>query len=91
LRERLGLDHNLGTGTRAKQIAMVWACAGKRKWLGEEIFNSWPTFSPYLHNTVCSGLQSHSSLLRFTPGLFTLEWTHRATFAWLQAWTSQVW
>ena len=43
-------------------------------------------FSPYLHNRVCSGETSHNPLLRFTPGLFTLEWTHRATFAWLQAW-----
>ena len=49
-------------------------------------FNSLPTFSPYLHNTVCSGETSHNPLLRLTPGLFTLEWTHRATFAWLQAW-----
>ena len=48
--------------------------------------NSWPTFSPYLHNRVCSGETSHNPLLRFTPGLFMLEWTHWATFAWLQAW-----
>jgi len=34
LRERLGLDDNLGT--RAKQVAMVWACATKRRQLLDE-------------------------------------------------------
>jgi len=29
LRERLGLDDSLGT--TAKQVAMVWACAAKRR------------------------------------------------------------
>jgi len=34
LRERLGLDDNLGT--TAKQAAMVWA--KRRQWLGEEMY-----------------------------------------------------
>jgi len=29
LRERLGLDDNLGT--TAKQVAMIWACVAKRR------------------------------------------------------------
>jgi len=39
------------------------------------LLDSWPTFSPYLHNRICSGETSHNPLLCFTPGLFTLEWT----------------
>jgi len=35
-RERLGLDD---FGTTAKQVAMVWACAARRRqWLGEEMY-----------------------------------------------------
>ena len=38
--ETLGLDDNLGT--TAKQIAIVWACAAKRRQrLGEEIYGVW--------------------------------------------------
>ena len=37
LRERLGLDDNLGT--TAKQVVMVWACAAKRRQrLNEEMY-----------------------------------------------------
>jgi len=37
LRERLGIDDNLGT--TAKQVAMVWACVVKRRQcLGEEMY-----------------------------------------------------
>jgi len=37
LRQRLGLDDNLGT--TAKQVVMVWACVAKRRqWLGEEMY-----------------------------------------------------
>jgi len=42
LRERLGIDNNLGT--TAQQVAMLWAwaCVAKRRqWLGEEMYGVW--------------------------------------------------
>jgi len=43
LRERLGIENRwYNIDTSAKQVAMVWASAAKRRhWLGEEMYGIW--------------------------------------------------
>ena len=41
LRERLGIDGWHSIGITAEQAALVWACAAKRRWLGEEMHRVW--------------------------------------------------
>jgi len=50
------------------------------------VFNSWPTFSPYLYNRVSSELTT-----RNPPGLFTLEWTHTGKREQTRVWIKYGW